>query len=79
MRTDSRTSFGCRTVIRVMSIAGPTKKSSAATVRSPRRPRMTISASSAISAGAVSEGVTATQREASKMQCSRFIDSGVSA
>jgi hypothetical protein len=40
---------------------------------------MTIDASSARSAGAVSDGLTATQRSASKIACSRFTAVGVSA
>jgi hypothetical protein len=40
---------------------------------------MTICASSASSAGAVSDGLTATQRSASKIACSRLIAVGVSA
>ena len=65
--------------MRVMSTAGPRKKSSAATVRSPPGPRMTILALSAMLAGAVSEGLTATQRLAPNRQCSRFMEVGVSA
>jgi hypothetical protein len=49
------------------------------TRRSPLDERITISASSAMSAGAVSDGLTATQRFASKIACSRLIAVGVSA
>jgi hypothetical protein len=40
---------------------------------------MTICASSATRAGAVSDGLTATQRSASKIACSRLTAVGVSA
>ena len=60
------------TVMRVMSSHGPMKKSRAAITRSPPPLRTTICASSAISAGAVSDGVTATQRSASRIACSRL-------
>ena len=55
------------------------KKSVAAYVRSPEVLATTISASSAIRAGAVSDGLTATHRLAPMMQCSRFIERGVPA
>jgi hypothetical protein len=70
---------GSSTVIRVMSTPGPMKKSAARTVRSPPPLRTTISASSATSAGAVSDGDTATHRSAPNTACSRFIAVGVSA
>ena len=63
----------------MMSTSGPTKKFSADTDRVPALLRMSISASSATSAGAVSDGLTATHRLAPRMQCSRFIAVGVSA
>jgi len=44
--------------MRVMSIPGPIQYSSAGTTRSPFGPRMTIDASSATRAGAVSDGLT---------------------
>ena len=53
---------GRSTVIRVMSVPGPWKYCSAFTTRSPLTLLITIEASRAISAGAVSDGFTATQR-----------------
>ena len=70
---------GCRAVIRMMSIAGPMKKSCAGITRWPPLFSTTISASSATSAGAVSDTFTATQRLAPRIACSRFIAVGVSA
>ena len=70
---------GFRIVIRVMSTDGPIKNSSASTKRSPFALRTTNLASKAIKAGAVSEGLTATQRSASYRQCSLFAAVGVSA
>ena len=63
----------------MMSTFGPMKNSSAPTTRSPFELRMTNFASSATSAGAVSDGLTAMQRSASNSACSRFTPSGVSA
>ena len=65
--------------MRLMSLEGSIKKSSARTTRSPLELRMTMEASNATSAGAASEGVTATQRLAPNRQCSRFMASGASA
>ena len=65
--------------MRVMSTPGGMKNSPAGITRSPRALRTTISASSATSAGAESDGVTATQRSAPKRACSRFIASGAPA
>ena len=79
MRIAVSRSPGSITVMRVMSIDGPMKNSSAGTTRSPPELRTTICASSATSAGAVSDGLTATQRLASNSACSRLIDVGVSA
>jgi hypothetical protein len=79
IRIAVKSSSGASTVIRVMSVPGPMKKSSASTTRSPRVLRITICASSATSAGAVSEGFTATQRSAPRMACSRLTAVGVSA
>ena len=64
MRIAVSSSFGCTEVSCVMSIFGPMKNSSAPTTRSPFVLRMTNLASSATSAGAVSDGLTATQRSA---------------
>ena len=50
--------------MRSMSMFGPMKNSSALTSRCPPGPTTTIVASSATSAGAVSDGLTATQRSA---------------
>ncbi len=65
--------------MRVMSTAGPMKNSSAGTTRSPSPPAMTMAPSSATTAGATSDGVTAMQRAAPNKQCSRFWPCGVSA
>ncbi len=67
------------TVMRVMSIAGPMKKSSASWTDGPPVFSTIILASSATSAGAVSDGFTATQRLRPMMQCSRFIALGAAA
>ena len=64
MRIAVSSSFGCTEVICVMSAFGPMKNSSAPTTRSPFVLRITNFASSATSAGAVSDGLTAMQRSA---------------
>ena len=64
MRIAVSSSFGCTDVRCVMSTFGPMKNSSAPTTRSPLVLRMTNFASSATSAGAVSDGLTAMQRSA---------------
>jgi hypothetical protein len=62
-----------------MSVPAPTKNSSAGTTRSADPFLITKLASSAMSAGAVSDGFTATHRSALKIACSRFTAVGVSA
>ena len=79
MRIAVSRSPGCSDVSLVMSMPGPMKNSSAGTTRSLSPFLITNDASSAISAGAVSDGFTATQRSALKIACSRLIAVGVSA
>ncbi len=79
MRIATRISSGLVEVMRVMSMCGPMKNSSAGITRSPLELRITNFASSATSAGAVSDGLTATQRSVSNSACSRLTPSGVSA
>ena len=74
-----RISPGSNTVIRVMSTASGIKNSPDGTTRSPEEFLMTIDASSATSAVAVSDGDTATHRLPSNKLCSLFMATGVSA
>ena len=79
IRIAVRRSPGSSTVMRVMSTPGDMKNFAAGTTRSRRALRTTIPASSATRAGATSDGVTATQRSAPKMACSRFMAPGAPA